>query len=107
MIELLKLNEPRLLFRHNQAIEDPRDGLALFGTLDEGKPFGIRWGVVGTPEGIQRFKKWVEKINSPIYDLVDESQPKDARPPFLGFETIFRIPWTSKPALELEFELMG
>ena len=102
MIELLKLNEPRLLFRHDQATEDPRDGLALFGTLDEGKPFGIRWGIIGTSGSIQRFKSWVEKINSPIYDVVDESQPKDARPPFLGFETIFRIPWSPKPALELE-----
>ncbi len=102
MIKLLKLDEPRLLFRHDQATEDPRDGLTLFGPLDEGKPFGIRWGVVGTSDGIQRFKYWVERINSPIYDIVEESQPKDARPPFLGFETIFRIPWLSVPALELE-----
>lgn len=101
MIELLKLKEPSLLFRHNQAIEDPRDGLTLFGTLDEGKPFGIRWGVIGTPDGIRRFKNWVQKINNPIYDIVDASQPKDARPPFLGFETIFRVPWPSKPAIEL------
>ncbi len=101
MIELLKLKEPSLLFRHHQAIEDPRDGLTLFGTLDEGKLFGIRWGVVGTPDGIRRFKNWVQKINNPIYDIVDASQPKDARPPFLGFETIFRIPWHSKPAVEL------
>lgn len=110
MIELLKLNEPRLLFRHNQAIEDPRDGLTLFGTLDEGKPFGIRWGIVGTSNGVQRFKGWVERINSPIYDVVEESQPKDARPPFWGFETIFRIPWPPKPALELEVpetEILG
>ena len=110
MIELLKLDEPRLLFGHNQAIEDPRDGLTLFGTLDEGKPFGIRWGVIGTLDGIQRFKIWVKRINSPIYDIVDESQPKDARPPFFGFETIFRIPWSPKPALELaipEDEISG
>jgi hypothetical protein len=102
MIELLKLNEPRLLFRHDQAIEDPRDGLTLFGPLDEGKPFGIRWGVVGTPDGIQRFKCWVEKINSPIYDAVEESQPNYARSPFLGFETIFRTPWSPKPSIEVE-----
>ena len=101
MIELLKLKEPNLLFRHRQAIEDPRDGLALFGTLDEAKPFGIRWGVIGTPEGIQRSKNWVEKLNNPIYDVVHPSQPKEARPPFLGFETIFRIPWPAKPAIEL------
>ncbi|MCL5998006.1 MAG: hypothetical protein M1546_18430 [Chloroflexi bacterium] len=102
MIELRKFGEPRLLFGHNQSIEDPRDGLTLFGTLDDGKPFGIRWGVIGTSDGIKRFKKWVERINTPIYDVVEESQPKDARPPFLGFETTFRIPWSAKPALEIE-----
>jgi hypothetical protein len=102
MIELLKLDEPRLLFHYNQAIEDPRDGLTLFGPLDESKPYGIRWGVVGTIDGIRRFKLWVEKIKSPIYDFVDQSQPKDARPPFIGFETIFRTIWSPKPALELE-----
>lgn len=110
MIELLKLPEPRLLFRHNQAMEDPRDGLTLFGTLDEGKPFGIRWGVIGTSGGITRFKRWVERINSPVYDVAEESQPKDARPPFWGFETIFRIPWAPKPALEVEVpetEILG
>ena len=101
MIELLKLPEPSLLFRHNQAIEDPRDGLGLFGTLDEGNLFGIRWGAIGTTEGIQRLKSWVKMINSPIYDIVDQSQPIDARPPFLGFETIFRIPWPAKPSIEL------
>lgn len=101
MIELLKLPEPSLLFRHHQAIEDPRDGLGLFGPLDEGKPFGIRWGAIGTTDGIQRLKNWVKMINSPIYDIVDPSQPIDARPPFLGFETIFRIPWPLKPAIEL------
>ena len=101
MIELLKIPEPSLLFRHHQAIEDPRDGLGLFGPLDEGKPFGIRWGAIGTPDGIQRLKNWVKLINSPIYDIVDPSQPIDARPPFLGFETIFRIPLPAKPVIEL------
>ena len=101
MVDLLKLKETELLFRLNQAVEDPRDGLMLFGPLDEGKPFGIRWGVIGTQEGIQRFGGWVQKINKPIYDIVSESQPKEARPPFLGFETIFRTSWAPKPAIEL------
>jgi len=99
---LSKLTEPKLLFRFDQAIEDPRDGLALFGPLEEGKPYGVRWGVIGTPDGIERFKKWVDGISKPIYDIVEPSQAKDARPPFLGFETIFRTPWSSKPALEVQ-----
>jgi hypothetical protein len=53
--ELLKLDEPRLLFQYGQAMEDPRDGLNLFGPLDEGKPHGIRGGVIGTAAGIAKF----------------------------------------------------
>lgn len=41
MEELIKLTEPPLLFGHGQAMEDPRDGLSLFGPLDEGKTYGI------------------------------------------------------------------
>jgi hypothetical protein len=45
---LLKLPEPLLLFRHGQAMEDPRDGLTLFGPLDFAAPLGVRAGLVGT-----------------------------------------------------------
>jgi hypothetical protein len=48
MMQLIRLPEPKLLFGHNQSVEDPRDGLTLFGPLDEGKTFGIRPAVIGT-----------------------------------------------------------
>jgi len=95
-MELIKLPEPELMFRYEQKLEDPRDGLTLFGPLDEGKPYGIRWGVVGTDEGIQRFSRWVEKIQG----VISNKQPDIARPPFPGFEAVFRIPWGLKPAIE-------
>lgn len=98
MDDLIRIQEPTLLFNYGQAMEDPRDGLALFGPLDQGKPYGIRVGVVGTRECIRRFKKWVEKIQGPIAN----NPPRIARPPFPGFEAIFRIPWGIKPAIEIE-----
>lgn len=98
MRELIWLPEPKLLFRYNQALEDPRDGLTLFGPLDEGKPYGICAGVVGTRNGIQLFKNWVERIQGLILD----NPPQVARPPFPGFETVFRIPWKPQPLLEIE-----
>ena len=79
-MELIKLPEPELMFRYEQKLEDPRDGLTLFGPLDEGKPYGIRWGVVGTDEGIQKFSRWVEKIQG----VISNKQPDIARPPFPG-----------------------
>lgn len=98
MEELIKLTEPPLLFGHGQAMEDPRDGLSLFGPLDEGKTYGIRTGVLGTKEGLLRFKDWVERIQGPI----SNSPPDIARPIFPGFHTIFGIPWDPEPAIEID-----
>lgn len=84
------------MFGYGQKLEDPRDGLTLFGPLDVGKPYGIRWGVVGTEEGIRRLTEWVKKIQGPI----SNSPPDIARPPFPGFEAVFRIPWGLEPVIE-------
>ena len=81
-------------------MEDPRDGLTLFGPLDQGKPYGIRAGVLGTTEGIRRFKGWVEKIQRPI----SNTPPDIARPPFTGFEATFRIPWNPEPVIEIAID---
>ena len=89
MDELIRLPEPTLLFGYDQAMEDPRDGLTLFGPLDEGKPYGIRAGVVGSRSGIERFKRWVLQIQQPILP----KPPYPFRPPFLGFEAAFRVPF--------------
>src|SRR5262245_39891394 len=96
MDELWSLEEPKLLFSFEQETEDPRDGLTLFGPLDKGKPFGIRYGVVGTPDGIRRMRDWVKNCQLPIGPV----QPDPARPTFPGFEAAFGIPWLPQPAHE-------
>lgn len=98
MSQLLRFAEPTLLFAYGQAMEDPRDGLSLFGPLDEGKPYGIRAGAIGTRDGILRFKKWLEKLQRPIFN----SPYQIARPPFPGFEAVFRISWNPQPVIEIE-----
>ena len=98
--QLIKLDEPRLLFRHGQAMEDPRDGLTLFGPLDEGKPYGIRGGVIGTTSGIAKFRSWVNWVQGPVR----LPSPVPARPPFPGFEAAFRIPWNPVPILVIEID---
>ena len=97
---LLKLDEPPLLFKHRQGVEDPRDGLTLFGPLDEGKPYGIRAGVIGTPDGRRRFRQWVDKVQS----FITNDPPRVARPAFPGFEAAFQVPWNPEPALELNVD---
>lgn len=95
---LIKLSEPTLLFCHRQAMEDPRDGLSLFGPLDEGKPYGIRAGIIGTRDGIRRFKNWLERIQG----LISNDPPERARPPFPGFEAVFHIPWNPQATFEIQ-----
>jgi hypothetical protein len=97
MNELIHVPEPLLLFRHKQATEDPRDGLTLFGPLDEGKPYGIKAGVIGTRAGIEYFERWVEWVQRPVFTR----PPVLGRPPFPGFETVFRTLWNIKPVLTL------
>ncbi len=94
-MQMVRLREPKLLFGHNQAIEDPRDGLSLFGPFDVGKTtYGIRPAVIGTRDGIDRFWRWVESIRQPIND------EKRSRPPFPGFEEAFGVPFGTQGVFE-------
>jgi len=93
MIDLSRYAEPMLLFGHDQELEDPRDGLMLFGPLDKARPEGVCAGVVGTKNGISRFRKWAKAIQGPIID----EPTKENRPPFVGFETAFRCKWNPEP----------
>jgi hypothetical protein len=100
MMELYHIPEPRLRFRHAQDLEDPRDGLTLFGPLDAGKPFGIRVGVIGTPNGIADCRKWLRRIQGRIH----LDKPRISRPPFPGFEAVFQTPLKQTPEIELTID---
>src|SRR3546814_7780845 len=55
----LYLEEPLLEFRHGQRLVYPRDGLFLYGPVGETKQLpAIRYGVIGTPDGVRRFRAW-------------------------------------------------
>jgi len=82
MNELIYLEEPNILFANEQKCTDARDGLALFGALTP--IYGIRSGVVSTKTGLEIFKKYIQKIQSPIYN-----ENNIARPMFPGFEAVF------------------
>ena len=86
MRELIYIEEPNILFGHNQKCHDPRDGLTLFGPFE--KIYGIKSGVLSTKEGLVKFKKYIDLIQKPVYN-------KDSltRPMFPGFETVFEAKW--------------
>ena len=96
---MINISEPRLRFGFGQAVEDPRDGLMLFGPLAQGQVYGIRAGVVGTTEGIRRFKAWVNRIQSPIASAKTFAEALYT-PTFPGFETIYHVPWAPEPQVE-------
>lgn len=100
MLRLEKLREPNILFKYDQPMEDPREGLSLFGPLDEGNPFGIRTGIIGTKLGIRRFKNWLAKIHLPII----HEKYLHSRPFFQGFKAAFQCEWSYKNVPEVVIE---
>jgi len=61
---MLHIEEPLLEFRHGQRLVYPRDGLYLYGPAgDTTQLQSIRYGVVGTPDGICRFKTWAKTMS--------------------------------------------
>ena len=94
MNKLIHLPEPKLVFGYDQVMEDPRDGLTLFGPYDRKDPiYGITVGVIGTQEGIDRFLRWMATIQGPVRN----PEPKRERPPFPGFEAVFGVKFEPKP----------
>ena len=86
MNNLIKIPEPKLLFGYNQKLEDPRDGLTIFGPLEPLRPYGIISGVISTKQGLEKFKKFLKEIESPIYNRDNTS-----RPFFPGFNSVFKM----------------
>ena len=94
MNELIKIEEPELVFGNEQSLEDPRDGLTLFGPLKENAPFGINYGLFGTQAGIERFYRWLNKVNELL--AKEEASKRTLWVPFPGFEATFGIPFATK-----------
>jgi len=52
-------------------------------------------GVVGTPQGIERYERWVRSIGTTI--AAPEKGKEENKMMWPGFEAVFGIPWPSKP----------
>lgn len=89
MKELIYIEEPNILFAHGQKCTDARDGLALFGPLNN--LYGIKSGVVATRDGLKIFKNYLDQIQKPIYNTNSIT-----RPMFPGFEAIFGCKWEAE-----------
>ena len=92
-IEMVYVNEPKLLFAHGQKMEDPREGLSFFGPIEPGIR-EIRSGVVGTSVALDKFLKYIKSIQRPVYNANQMT-----RPFFPGFEAVFNCKWDPKTVL--------
>ncbi len=99
---VIHLPEPRLEFRFRQTVEYPRDGLYLFGPVDAaGEPRRVRYGVIGTPDSLRRFKEWASLV-ARFIDVPPRGQTSKQLEPhhvaFPGFSEAFFATWPTEPS---------
>ena len=93
------IKEPKLEFSFGQHEEHPRDGLFLYGPIkDSAAPETLRYGVIGTPKGIERFSRWSQSISGYIKRFEPRLNPEaQHHTSFPGFESVYRSKWPSEP----------
>lgn len=94
------LPEPRLEFRYDQGLTDPRTGLALFGPWDAdspSRPGNISYGVIGTAEGIAKFRRFAGLLRGPIVSNPERHHHRIWRP-YPGFDAAFAANWPADAA---------
>lgn len=92
--------EPKLEFTDGQTIEHPAAGLGLFGPVETKgiqKPDRINYAVVGTLEGIERFKGFAKLLNGAV--LTPEAKSPDLWPHYPGFEEVTHAEFSADPEL--------
>lgn len=96
------LEEPLLEFRYGQRLAYPRDGLFLYGPVgDVDRLTTVRFGVVGTPEGVRRFTDWSGRLRNFIDIPSPGLRSRAIEPqhvPFPGFAAAFHAEWPESPA---------
>jgi hypothetical protein len=104
------LEEPRLEFRHHQFLEDPHDGLSLFGPYGievSAHPKNLSVGVIGTKQGVAAFNQWCKVVQGPVYP--GEGLKPHLWPVFPGFEAAFcsDLPRDAAWSHELDLEKLS
>ena len=100
-VEIRAIPEPQLEFGSAQKLQYPRDGLYLYGPPSSAASISeVRYGVIGTLEGVRRFRGWCEQV-AKFIDIPELSmRSKEIEPhhvPFPGFEQAFNARWPAQP----------
>lgn len=105
MNDVTILPEPPLEFRYGQAVEDPHDGLSLFGPVDADSsqhPQSVSYCVIGTPAGLEHFRAFSAEFRRPQYPEPGKSTA--LWPVFPGFEAAFACEWPAGPTRAFEID---
>ena len=98
---LIHVPEPQLEFRFGQKLDYPRDGLYLFGPVDAVRePRQVRYGVIGTPSSLRRFKEWAAQVSRFIDVPARGRMSKVVQAhhvAFPGFGEAFFATWPTEP----------
>ncbi|MDA0782489.1 MAG: hypothetical protein O2970_10465 [Proteobacteria bacterium] len=97
--------EPLLEFKFGQKLVYPRDGLFLYGPVDESNDNKqIRYGVISTAGGLKHFKAWAKSMNGFIDIPAPGPRSRSNMPhhvPFPGFTEAFGAEWPTEPTIAL------
>jgi len=108
--QITLFDEPLLEFGHGQCVQDPHDGLSIFGPYDvgrPGKPTSINWGLVATPSGREKCLRWVDRLQCAIYpgrNKRDVDLDPSLWPVFPGFEAAFDCGFSLTPTWYKELD---
>ena len=85
------------MFGYGQRAVHPKDGLFLYGPLEDRKPAEMRVGVIGTESGLARYQRWLTSVQNYIAPF------KSAlfHAAFPGFEATFRTAWPVDPVAQI------
>ena len=105
-LQMIFLPEPFLEFGYGQKLVYPRDGLFLFGPSGASQDVpAIRYGAIGTSEGVRRLRSWASKLNHYIPIPAPGPRSREIEPqhvPFPGFGEAFRCHWPIEPSFTIE-----
>ena len=105
-LEVTYIPEPTLTFRYGQQLEYSRDGLYLYGPVDAtDNRRQIRYGVIGTKDGLARFESWARQVSSFIATPPLRRGAKAIEPhhvPFPGFSEAFNAVWSDQPTKTID-----
>jgi hypothetical protein len=102
-LDLVHIPEPLLEFRYGQKLAYPRDGLFLYGPVDEGRA-AVKYGAVGTAAGVARLEGWAEIIAHTINPPPPRARARAIEPQhvlFPGFAQAYNTDWSSKPRAKI------